>query len=272
MSHEHPRISTSGLLPERRRDRIVEELARCDAVRSEDLARRFGVSLETIRRDLLLLEERGLARRIFGGATTAGGRTVEPPYEERSVAQLAQKQAMARVAAGLICEGDTVIFDVGTSVLEVARALPADLHCRILTNSILVANELAGRARIEVLLSGGKVRPGDLALAGPDAIRFFKNYYADRVFLGSGGVDSTAGLTDYHIDEIAVRKLLIEHAAECFVLADSSKIGHIAVGKVCPLAALTAVITDDGADPEAVKALRDAGGEVLIAPCSQDSR
>ena len=246
----------------------MEELARCDAVRGEELARRFGVSLETIRRDLLLLEERGLARRIFGGATTAGGRTVEPPYEERSVARRPQKQAMAKIAAGLICDGDTVIFDVGTSVLEVARALPADLHCRVLTNSILVANELAGRPRSEVLLSGGRVREGDLALSGPDAIGFFQNYYADRVFLGSGGVDSSAGLTDFHLDEIAVRKLLIERSAECFVLADSSKIGHIAVGRVCPLTALTAVITDDGADPEAVKALRDAGSEVLIAPFS----
>ena len=266
MAHEDPQTSTSILLPERRRDRIVAELVQQDAVRSDDLARRFGVSLETIRRDLLLLEEQGVARRIFGGATRAGGRTVEPPYEERRIANLQRKQAMAHVAAGLIAEGDTVVFDVGTSVAEVAAALPHDLHCRTLTNSVLVANGLADRPNIEVLVSGGRLRPGDLALSGPDAIRFFEGYYADRVFLGSGGVDAVAGLTDYHLDEIAVRQLLIQRATERFVLADSSKIGHVAVGRVCPLDVLTAVITDDGAAPEAVEALQKVGVDVIVAP------
>lgn len=266
MNHDNSQTSTSILLPERRRDRIVAELAGHDAVRSDELARRFGVSLETIRRDLLLLEEQGLARRIFGGATRTSGRTVEPPYEQRRIANLPQKQAMARLAVSLIGEGDTVIFDVGTSVAEVARALPADFRCRVLTNSILVATELAGRATIEVLLSGGRARAGDLALSGREAIRFFAGYYADRVFLGSGGVDESAGLTDYHLDEIAVRELMIQRAEERFVLADSSKIGRIAVGSVCPLDALTAVVTDEGADSAAVRGLRSAGAEVLVAP------
>ena len=266
MNHDSSRTSTSILLPEQRRDRIVEELAGHDAVRGDDLARRFGVSLETIRRDLLLLEEQNLARRIFGGATRISGRTVEPPYEDRRIANLPQKQAMARLAVGLIAEGDTVIFDVGTSVAEVARALPADFRCRVLTNSILVATELAGRPNIEVLLSGGRVRPGDLALSGREAMTFFEGYYADRVFLGSGGVAAAAGLTDYHLDEIAVRELMIQHTEERFVLADSSKIGRIAVGRVCPLAALTAVVTDEGADSGAVGALANEGAEVLIAP------
>ncbi len=266
MNHDNTQSSTSILLPERRRERIIAELARHDAVRSDDLARLFAVSLETIRRDLLLLEQQGLARRIFGGATKPGGRAVEPPYEERRIANLAQKQAMARLAVGLIHEGDTVILDVGTSVAEIARALPADFRCRVLTNSVLVATELAGRPHVEVLLSGGRLRPGDLALSGPDAIRFFQGYYADRVFLGSGGVSEAAGLTDYHLDEVAVREVLIQHATERFVLADSAKIGHIAVAHVCGLASLTAVITDDGADPVEAAGLRAAGPDVLIAP------
>ncbi|MFN8193750.1 MAG: DeoR/GlpR family DNA-binding transcription regulator [Nocardioidaceae bacterium] len=253
-------------MPDVRRDAIAAEVARHGAVRTEDLAQRFDVSIETIRRDLLALEERGLLRRVFGGARSAGGRTTEPSFEERAVLHLTAKQAMARLAAGLIGAGDSVFMDIGTSVAEVARALPVDLPCRVLTNSMLVANELVDRPQAEVTVSGGRLRRGDLALSGPDAQRFFEGYYADRVFLGSGGVDPVAGLTDFHTDEIAVRRVLITHATERFVLADSSKLGLVALGKVCDISELTGVITDDGADPAVIEALRGARVEVLVAP------
>ena len=129
-----------------------------------------------------------------------------------------------------------------------------------------VANELVDRPQAEVTVSGGRLRRGDLALSGPDAQRFFEGYYADRVFLGSGGVDPVAGLTDFHTDEIAVRRVLITHATERFVLADSSKLGLVALGKVCDISELTGVITDDGADPAVIEALRGARVEVLVAP------
>src|SRR5579875_1054555 len=162
-----------GSLPEERRLRIVAELDARDAVRAEDLARRFGVSLE----------EQGLARRVYGGAVRPVSRAFEPPYEQRQVEGLARKQAMARLAASLASPGDTLIFDVGTSVAEVARALPASYTGRVLTCSLLVAQELAGRGGIEVIVSGGRVRPGDLACSGPAAEAFFSKYFADRVFL-----------------------------------------------------------------------------------------
>ncbi len=252
-------------MPEVRRDAIAREVARVGAVRSEELAHRFSVSLETVRRDLLALERAGALRRVFGGARSAGGRTVEPSFEERAVLHLEQKQAMAALAVELIHPGETVFLDVGTSVAEVARALPPDLTCRILTNSMLAANELVDRPQAEVVLSGGRLRKGDLALSGPDAQQFFAGYYADRAFLGSGGLDLEAGLTDYHPDEIAVRKLLVAHSTERHVLVDSTKLGQVALGKVCDLADLTGVITDDGADHAVVDALRATTVEVLVA-------
>lgn len=253
-------------MPDLRRDAIAAEVERAGAVRSEDLAQRFDVSLETVRRDLLALEKRGVLRRVFGGARSAGTRTVEAPFEERAVLRLAQKQAMAALAVDLMRPADSVFLDIGTSVAEVARALPKDLPCRVMTNSVLVANEMVDRPQAEVVVSGGRLRKGDQALSGPDAQRFFEGYYADRVYLGSGGVHPSAGLTDYHPDEIAVRKVLIAHAAERFVMADSSKLGHIALGRVCDLSEITGVITDDEADPVVVEALRGAGVEVLVAP------
>ncbi len=253
-------------MPDVRRDAIAAEVERVGAVRAEELALRFQVSLETVRRDLLALEKRGSLRRVFGGARRAHGRTVEPSFEERAVLRLAPKQAMARLAVELISPGDTIFLDIGTSVAEVARALPFDLPCRVLTNSMLAANDLVDRPDAEVVVSGGRLRKGDLALSGPDTQRFFEGYYADRVFLGSGGVDPVAGLTDYYPDEIAARKVLISHASERFVLADSTKLGRVALGKVCEISELTAVITDDEADPDVVEALRGANVEVLVAP------
>ncbi|HET7388170.1 MAG TPA: DeoR/GlpR family DNA-binding transcription regulator [Nocardioidaceae bacterium] len=256
---------SEGRLPERRRLRIVADLEATDGVRALDLARRFGVSVETIRRDLLVLEEQGLARRVHGGAVLPISRAFEPPYEERRVANLTRKQAMARLAATLIEPGDTLVLDVGTSVAELAKAVPVGLEARVLTCSLLVSHELAGRHGMEVVVSGGRVRGGDLACSGPTAEAFFSGFFADRAFLGSGGVDANAGLTDYHLDEIAVRKIILERARERYVLADSTKIGHIAVGQVCPLNTLTAVITDSNADAATVAAIEDAGVTVLVA-------
>lgn len=253
-------------LPEQRRLRIVADLESAEAVRALDLAREFGVSAETIRRDLQLLEDRGLARRVHGGAVRPVSRAFEPPYEERRIAHLQRKQAMARAAAALVDPGDTLVLDVGTSVAELAKALPASLRARVLTCSLLVSQELADRSDVEVVVSGGRVRGGDLACSGPTTQAFFADYYADRAFLGSGGVDPAAGLTDYHLEEIAVRRIIIERARERYVLADSSKIGHIAVGQVCPLDALTAVITDSDADPDVVAAIEAAGVNVIVAP------
>ncbi len=252
-------------MPEVRREAITRDVARDGAVRTEELAQRFGVSIETVRRDLLALERAGQLRRVFGGARSAGGRTVEPSFEERAILHREQKQAMAAVAAGLIHPGESVFLDIGTSVAAVARALPRDLAVRVLTNSMLAANELIHLPGAEVVISGGRLRKGDLALSGPDAHQFFEGYYADRAFLGSGGLDVTAGLTDYHPDEIAIRKLLIAHSSERHVLVDSTKLGRVALGKVCDLADLTGVITDDGADPALIDALRATGVEVLVA-------
>lgn len=252
-------------LPEQRRLRILAALDTGGGVRAPRLARQFNVSVETIRRDLLALEEQGLLRRVHGGAVQPVSRAFEPPYEQRIVANLARKQAMARLAATLVEPGDTLVLDVGTSIAEVAKALPSSFHGRVLTNSLLVTRELADHQGLELIASGGRVRPGDLSCSGPTAIEFFNGFHADRAFLGSGGVHPSAGLTDYHLDEIAVRKVFMDRCRERYVLADSTKIGQIAVGQVCPLDALTAVITDSDADPDVIAALEEAGSRVLVA-------
>jgi DeoR/GlpR family transcriptional regulator of sugar metabolism len=252
-------------LPEERRLVIMEQVRSHSLVRPVDLADELGVSIETIRRDLMALEEDGLLRRVYGGATAATPRAFEPAFEKRRTLNRASKSAIGRLAAGLVEPGDTLILDIGTSVAELATELPLAFRGIVLTNSLLVANELVGREGIEVIASGGRVRPGDLACFGPVSEAFFRDYYADKAFMGCGGVDPVGGLTDYYPEEIASRRVILEHAAERYVLAESSKLGEVAFGRVCDLATLTAVITDDLADPSEVTRLEEAGLAVMIA-------
>ena len=232
----------------------------------DEVTSRFGVSGETVRRDFLSLEREGLLQRVYGGATSAAPGDREPSFAERQVRHLVRKRAIARLAATLVGPTDTLILDVGTSVAELARHLPPGYHGRVLTNSLLVASILAERPGVDVLVAGGRVRPGDLACSGPGANEFFANHFCDKAFLGSGGIHPEIGLTDYYVDEIACRQLMIDHAPQRFVLADGSKLGQVAVARVCGLDRLTAVVTDSEADPLQLAALVRQGLVVHRAP------
>jgi DeoR family fructose operon transcriptional repressor len=255
----------SGALPEERRLEIIRQVSSKPLVRADELARHFGVSVETIRRDLVALERDGVTRRVYGGVTAAAPKLAEPPFERRRVERAAQKHAMARLAVSLVGSDDMLVMDVGTSVPAVAVELPQSYRGRVLTNSLLVAMELAGRDGVEVMTSGGRIRPGDLACFGQTAEQFFSAFYGGKAFLGSGGVHPSVGLTDYYPDEIPARRIIIEHAAERYVLADSSKLNQIAFAAVCPLDVLTAIITDDGVDDRTAEQFARAGVELKVA-------
>ena len=260
------------MLPTQRRQAILAQVRERAAVSAEDLSRQFGVSVETIRRDLRSLQERGLLERVYGGATRPSGRSSEGSFAARSVRNIDRKRAIATLAASLVQPGETVVVDVGTTALEVARALPASFRGRVLTNSVPAAMELSTRSDVELLLCGGQVRAGDGACAGAHAEAFFGEFYADRAFLGSGGVHTEAGLTDYYPAEVVLRRTIIDHTAATYVLADSSKLGEIAVHRVCTLDRLTAVITDDAENSAAFAALAAAGFTLLRAQVTEPSQ
>jgi DeoR family glycerol-3-phosphate regulon repressor len=257
------------MLPVVRHDAIVEAVNSASTISTDELVQLLGVSAETVRRDLALLEERGALRRVHGGASTVAPRGEEPSFTERAGINHRAKTGMAQVAAGLLESGQTVVIDIGTSAVEVARAIPVGWRGTVATPSLLVAVELAGRPGVDVLVSGGRVRSGDLACANAHAKAMFADLYADIAFIGSGAVDAGAGLTDYHLDEVDVRRTIIAHSARAFILADSSKLGQIAPHRVCGLDAVSGLITEHSAEhldaPAVIAAVREAGGVVLSA-------
>src|SRR6185437_1512116 len=264
-SIRHGREATR-MMPTQRRQAILAEVRKTSAVSAEQLADMFGVSVETIRRDLRGLRDQGLLERVYGGALSV--QSTEGTFAARSTTHHERKRALAALAASLVEPQDTIVIDIGTTALEVARALPADFRGRVLTNSVPVAVELSARDQVELLLSGGQVRPGDAACYGAQADAFFAQVYADKAFLGSGGVHAEAGLTDYYPHEVAARRVMIAHAGAAYVLADSSKLGKVAVHRVCALTQVTAVITNaDNRETTAAAAdaLAAAGCDLLRA-------
>ncbi len=256
------------MLPEERRQRILTLLDDSEVLRPADLAVQLRVSAETIRRDLVVLELEGAVRRVYGGAARARdlSRSAEPARAEREVIQREAKAQIAAVVSSLVGGSDTVFLDVGTTVLAAAQALPKSFQGRVVTNSISAVVALSGRPGVNLHLVGGRIRHDELTCSGPDTAEQVSSFFADKAFLGSGGAHPSAGLTDYHLDEIAVRLRMIDNAIEVYVLADGSKLGHVALRKVCGWERITALITDSGADPDIVRELRDAGLKVLQAP------
>lgn len=252
------------MLAAKRHELIASALRTAGVVSTEELARKLAVSAETIRRDLVVLERRGALRRVHGGAAleaNLGGE--EPSFADRSATGAEQKRLIGRRAAALVRPGQTVILDIGTTALEVARALPLEHRGTVATCSLPVAVELSSRRDVEVLVSGGRLRPGDLALANAQTVAFFNDLRADLAFLGSGGVDAEAGLTDFHLDEVASRRVMLANTARSFILADHSKLGRIAPHRVCPLSAVAGLVTDAPVSGALRTAIEIAGAEIV---------
>jgi DeoR/GlpR family transcriptional regulator of sugar metabolism len=252
-------------MPAQRRLEISELFADRRVVRIDELADRFGVSRETIRRDLITLENRGLVQRVHGGGVSPEIDSREPSFQERLALHSAQKTAMAKLAAQLIGEAGTLFLDLGTSVARITDFIPQTFSGQVITNSVLAASRLGQRDQIDVMVSGGRMRHGDLALSGPHAAELLNDVFVEIAFLGSGGVHPSHGLTDFYPDEVAIRRIVIGNARSTYVMADSSKIGRVATQRVCPLDQVTGIITDSEADPDLLRDLRTTGIEVHVA-------
>lgn len=253
------------MFPAQRQKRILELLSTHGALGSRQLADLLDVSYETVRRDLNVLEVDRSVVRSHGGVQLVEARGAEASYLDRTGHAIAGKTAIGRAAAHLIEPGMSVFIDVGTTALEVARAIDETYNGTIISCSIPVAIELSGRAGVEVMMNPGRVRAGDLSISGASAIDYYRDIYPDLAFLGSGGIDDAAGLTDFHVDEVLARRAIIRNAERSFVLADATKFGRVAAHRVCNLEQVAGVITDQEPPAALTAAIVRAGGQVIVA-------
>ncbi|WP_169794011.1 DeoR/GlpR family DNA-binding transcription regulator [Alicyclobacillus acidiphilus] len=250
---------------------IMDLLARESSVRVVELAKHLQVSGETIRRDLEVLESQGLLRRVYGGAVTDAKETARL-YQDREVHRTAEKQAIGRLAATLVQDGDTLFIDVGTTALAFANCLAGKERLTVVTPSLLAANRLKQSTDARVILTGGDLQSDEPYLTGYLAEEALSQFHADRAFIATGGISFDRGLTDYNDFEVRVRKRMMASASQVVVLADTSKIGVRAFSVIGELTAMDVLVTDDAIHDSVRNRLVEMGIEVMIAPTRSATR
>lgn len=248
---------------EERRSKIIEKLKYERTLKVTDLIKEFDVSIETIRRDLEFLEGKGYLKRVYGGAIRVGFFGEEPSYKNREVKNLDAKRAIAAAAAEMIENGDTVFFDIGTTCLQVARCLSGKKDLTIITNSMLIARDVADFPSCHVYFIGGYVRKGEFSTSGALANASMMRFNADKAIIGAAGITLDAGITDYNMEEADIRARMIERAKYSIVVADSSKFGVVAVNTVCALDKVGVIVTDCGIPDDVRAKLSEASIEMI---------
>ncbi|MCI3920696.1 DeoR/GlpR family DNA-binding transcription regulator [Paenibacillus sp. TRM 82003] len=248
------------MLAVQRHERILQQLERERTVKVSDLAVALGVTEKTVREDLEKLEEKGLLKRIHGGATLAGD-DEEPllPLQVPNTSRPLQKQSIAVRAAAEIAPGDIVALDGGSTTLEIAKLLP-NAPLTVVTNDVYIIAELARKDMIRLVVPGG-YRERNL-LVGAGAVDFIRGVNIHKAFLSATGIHPTFGLTIFTGELLPMKRAFIETAGQAFCVADGSKFGRSALVTFAGLDEIDAIYTDESLPPEQAEAYRRIGVRV----------
>ncbi len=233
------------LLAEERYKIILDLLEKNNSVKSSYLIELFGVSVETVRRDLEHLEKEGFLHRVHGGAMLDQINPKSIDFKIREKSHNQEKVNIAQNAMGFISEESVIALDNGTTTLEIAKLLKNKFKkLTILTNSILVVEELVDEPDYTIILLGGIVNTKDKSLKGELVENYINLFHIDICFISISGISLKEGATEFEIDTIPIQKRFIERSGKKILLADSSKFGVVSLLKVCDLNDVDHIITD----------------------------
>lgn len=233
----------------RRQREILEWLHEIDELSTEQLADRFNVSSQTIRRDINDLDEQGLVRRVHGGLSLPTNQH-NRSFLQRSSVQIERKRRIALAAVRLVPDDATIFLGYGTTVAEFARALPPDRPLRVVTNNVDAVRALADKPGIETWVAGGKLRPADFDVMGSMTLDFFRKFQAHFAICGVGGLSPDGTLFEFQPDEAELSQVLLTHSHRKLLLADSSKHLREAPCRVGKLQQFDHLFTDTDAPDE----------------------
>ncbi len=236
-----------------RRNEILERIQREGSVRVTELSLVFGVTEETIRRDLEKLETEGLVSRTYGGAVLNKSTKEDLSIHIREGRNPEEKNRIARKVAELVGDGESLMLDASTTTMFVARHLVEKKGLTIITNSLRVPMEMAGKSDAEIILAGGTFRPGSLSIVGSRAADMLSGYYVDKAILGCKGFDPEQGTYEPHEMEADIKKKMRACAGTLILVADRSKFNQRSFIRTIDIDEIDAVVTD-GKLPEAVEA------------------
>lgn len=253
----------SFMLTTQRKQLILERLRSTGQVVAKALSEEWGISEDTVRRDLRELAAEGLLQRVHGGALPASAATGSLQVREQLAPE--EKHALGRAGAALVQPGQMVILDGGTTSLQVVKHLPLNLRATVVTHSPAVAVALAAHTEIEVLVLGGRLFRHSMVNVGASVVEAAEQLRADLYLMGVTGVHAEAGLTTGDFEEAAVKRALHRRAAETVVLATADKLGAASAFAVAPVQALASLVVPAGTPPALCKPLRAAGVKLELA-------
>ena len=249
-------MSDEKLKIDARRSRIIDILNRDGQVRIADLSRELSATSVTIRYDLDALERDGYLERTQGGATQTSLNCFNRECIRKKKENAAAKKKIARAAADLIEDGDTILINSGTTTYFIAAALKQKRNLRIVTNSLTVAIELGSAPTFHVVLLGGEINSHDSFTYGSDVLEQLGRYRARYAILSIDGVCADGRVSTLHAEEALVERMMIERANETVIVADKGKLGREGFLHVCTLDAGSRLVTERGADPGIIRALK----------------
>ncbi|MBN3748735.1 DeoR/GlpR transcriptional regulator [Burkholderia sp. Se-20373] len=251
------------MLTTQRKKAILDALARDGQVLAVELSAQFGVSEDTVRRDLRELASEGLLQRVHGGALPASPAVA--PFAQREALETAEKRRIARRATEMIAPGQVAIVDGGTTSALLVSQLPADLRATIVTHSPSVAVALAAHPSIDVILIGGRLYKHSIVAVGAVAMEGIARIHADLYFMGVTGVHPVAGLSTGDFEEAAIKRALAERAAETVVLASQSKLRAASQFVIGEITLAHTVVVEKETDAALTKPIEAAGVTVVRA-------
>ena len=238
-------------------------------ITNKELCDTFGISIETVRRDLSYLESEGFIRKVYGGASLAEFSQAAIPVDEweiRMNTNSASKLRIAERAVDLIPDGSTIFLDSGTTVYEVSTFLASRTNITVLTNSIRIAEVLGMNPKIMVYFIGGVIKSDTLASVGVFATEFLSNFYhLDYAVISCDGFIPNLGTTEQSLELAILKKQIIAKTGKIILIADHSKIGVPGNCMCCPIDKVDTIVTDEATSEDALETLRKTNISVVVA-------
>jgi DeoR family glycerol-3-phosphate regulon repressor len=245
--------------------RLIDEVRERGSVTVEALGERFGVTLQTVRRDIRLLAEAGLLARFHGGVRVPGSTTENIAYRQRQLLNSEAKQRIAKAVARDVPNGCSLIVNIGTTTEAIARELTRHRGLRVITNNLNVAVILSDHTDCELIVAGGVVRAPDRGIVGEATVDFIRQFKVDIALIGISGIEADGTLRDFDYREVSVARAILDHAREVWLAADHSKFNRPAMVELARLSHLDRLYTDAPPPEPFARLLAEAGVHCVIA-------
>ncbi|WP_310450070.1 DeoR/GlpR family DNA-binding transcription regulator [Sulfuritalea sp.] len=253
------------MTPNPRQLKLLEQVQARGSVSVEELAALFGVTLQTVRRDVKLLSDAGLLARFHGGVREPSSTTENIAYRQRQLLNEAAKQRIARAVAKAVPDGCSLIINIGTTTEAIARELLRHKGLRVITNNLNVAAILSDNTDCEVIVTGGVVRSRDRGIVGEATVDFIRQFKADIGLIGISGIEADGSLRDFDYREVKVAQTIIQQSREVWLAADCSKFNRPAMVEVARLNQVDILYTDATPPSPFPALMSDAGVTCLVA-------